>query len=168
MRQARFSGQYVPDVPRSCPEQTHGRKDKMNTEELKQEIAQRTGMAEDLLTGDTSEEVLARARSLLKYRQDNKATAPRTTGEAFAEWMKNQLEIDDGEQAAIDVLADLDEAVRIAAGGYPAVADHGEIDSAKLPDARTAREKFAEYMAGQLSFNPVGVHNSWPGKTVRL
>lgn len=140
----------------------------MNTDELRQEITRRTGLPADLLTGGTSEEVLARAKVLLKYKQDSDAAAPKPTREGFAEWLKVQMGTDDEQPAPDAVLSDLDEAVRIAAGGYPEVQDTGAFDVTKLPDARDTREQFAEFMTEQLSFNHTNMHNGWPGKIVRL
>lgn len=72
----------------------------MNTEELKQEIAQRTGIPAALLTGETAEENIAQAKALLAYKREHEAQRPKTAQEQFADWIGGQLDERDRQTAA--------------------------------------------------------------------
>lgn len=117
----------------------------MTTEELKQAIEQRTGIPASLLTGETAEENIARAKALLALKKEREAERPKTAAEQFSAWL-NQGAADPG----ADALAEIEETVK--AGDYPPVKDSGEVTG--LPDPRPARELFAEWLGSKIAFNP--------------
>ncbi len=145
----------------------------MNVEELKQEIAQRTGVPVILLTGETAEENIAQAKAFLAYKREHEAQRPKTAQEQFSDWLGGQLEEKDRQTAATyglqytpahkdeagAALAEIEEAARVEAGGFPKVADGGEVTG--LPDARPAREQFAEWLGQKTAFNPFKDGNGW-------
>lgn len=109
--------------------------------DIKERIAERTGIPISLLTGETAEENIVRAKVLLAYKREH--TAPQSTGEQFAEWMNAREGIETQDEAS-QALAELEEAVRVEAGGFPMLKDGGEVTG--LSDPRPAREQFAEWM----------------------
>lgn len=145
----------------------------MNVEELKQELAQRTGVPAVLLTGETAEENIAQAKAFLAYKKEYEAQRPKTAAEQFSDWLGGQLEEKDRQTAATyglqytpaqtdeagAALAEIEEAARVEAGGFPKVADGGEVTG--LPDARPAREQFAEWLGQKTAFNPFNDGNGW-------
>lgn len=132
----------------------------MNLEELKNEIEQRTGIPAKLLTGETPEENISQAKALLAYKREHEAQQPKSTAEQFADWLnaKQGIDPEDKEGAA---LTDIEEAVRVAAGGYPMAKDGGEVTN--LPDPRPAREQFAEWLdrKGSLKYDPSKGADGW-------
>lgn len=99
----------------------------MNIEELKQVIEQRTGVQASLLTGETAEEIIARAKAILAFRKDYEAQRRKTTAEQFSAWFNATQGINETD-AEGEALADIEEAARIKAGVYPQVKDGGEIE----------------------------------------
>ena len=132
----------------------------MNLENLKNEIEQRTGVPASLLSGETPEENIAQAKAFLAYKRECAEQQPKTAREQFADWMnaKQGIDPEDTEGAA---LADIEEAVRVAAGGYPMTRDGGEVNN--LADPRPAREKFADWLdqRGDLKFDPFKDADGW-------
>lgn len=117
----------------------------MDIEALKQTIQQRAGVPASLLTGETAEETIAQAKALLAYKRENEGQHE-TTAQRFGAWASAQLGVAPKPDMAAAALADIEEGVRIAAGGYPQTRDGGEIDGDKLSDPRPTREQFAEWM----------------------
>lgn len=126
--------------------------------DYKQEISEATGIPAELLTGDTAEENIARAKALLAYRSEAEATRRKEPREQFAEWMNAQGigEEAPDRSAALDVIA---EQARVEAGGYPKIQDAGEV--ANMPDPRTAKEQFTEWIADRMSWNPRKRAGGW-------
>ena len=123
----------------------------MSIEELKQIIEQRTGVPASLLTGETAEENIAQAKAILAYKRDLDTQTPRTAQERFAEWLNASQGKEDQDTAGA-TLAEIEDAARMEAGGYPAVQDNGEVTG--LPDPRPARDQFAEWLGQKSAFNP--------------
>ena len=123
----------------------------MSIEELKQIIEQRTGVPASLLTGETAEENIAQAKAILAYKRDLDTQTPRTAQDQFAEWL-NASQGKEAQDTAGAALAEIEDAARMEAGGYPAVQDSGE--AAGLPDPRPARDQFAEWFGQKSAFNP--------------
>lgn len=146
----------------------------MTIEELKQTIAQRTGVPVSLLTGETIEENIAQAKALLAYKKESERQRPKTASEQFAAWAGEQMEEKQQRTAealglqytrpekdpAGAALAEIEEALRVAGGGYPVVRDGGQIDTSTMPDLRPAREQFADWINQQTAFDPFN-HNGW-------
>lgn len=138
----------------------------MTIEELKQTIEQRTGVPASLLTGETAEENVAQAKAMLAYKREYAQQRPKTAAEQFSDWLGGQLEEKSRQTAAAfglhyeapetdpagAALADIAEAVRVDGGGYPMIRDGGEVTG--LPDARPAREQFADWLKQQTAFDP--------------
>lgn len=139
----------------SLSERKDRKKGKMNIEELQQAITQRTGIPAQLLTGETTEEILATAKALLAYRREHEAQRPKSTRELFAEWLAATTG-EDLQDAAGAALAEIEEAVRLDAGGYPIVHDGGNpyINGRQLPDGRTPQQQLADWIAEKSAFDP--------------
>lgn len=126
----------------------------MNIEELKQAIEQRAGVPASLLTGETAEENIALAKAFLAYKKEYAAKQPKSTREQFADWFNKQQGIEPQDTAA-QALAEIEEQARIDAGGYPRIADGGNVlAGGHLPDGRPASEQFADWAGQQMAFNP--------------
>lgn len=133
----------------------------MTVEELKQEIAQRTGVPAALLNGETAEENIAQAKALLAYKRECDEQRPKTTAEKFSDWLNAQAG-EDAPQAAPEAATTALEAATQAtatAGGYPIVRDGGEASG--LPDPRPAREQFAEWLQKKTAFDPFTDLDGW-------
>ena len=130
----------------------------MSMDELKQTIEQRTGVPAEFLHGETAEETIALARALLAYKRDveKKADALRTksTREQFDEWFSAEYGAEEPQDGRTEALAEIEEAARIAGGGYPRIKDGGEIDHSTLPDSRPTWQQFAEWFDNKTAFNP--------------
>lgn len=131
----------------------------MNLENLKNEIEQRTGVPASLLSGETPEENIAQAKAFLAYKREYTEQQPKTAREQFADWMnaKQGIDPEDTEGAA---LADIEEAVRVDAGGYPTTKDGGEVQG-NMPDPRPAREQFADWFNEKTAYNPFKDADGW-------
>lgn len=116
----------------------------MTIEEIKNEISTYTGIPVELLTGETAEENIARAKDLLAYKQaEQPETEKAQTGtpkEQFTAWISSMMGIE---------MPCAEPAPENPA--YPQVRDAGEVD---LGDIRTAREKFAEWIQDKMAFDP--------------
>lgn len=149
----------------------------MTIEELKQQIEQRTGVPASLLTGETAEEVVARAKAVLAYKREHEAQRPKTAREQFADWIDAQLEDKDRRTAELlgrhyeappadpagAALAEVAEAYRVEAGGYPQVPDGGNpyINGKQAPDGRSTAEQFADWFGQQTAFDPFKDADGW-------
>ena len=147
----------------------------MTIEELKQTIEQRTGVPASFLTGETAEENIAQAKAFLAYKREYEQQRPKSTAEQFSDWIGGQLEERDRQTAAAfglhyeapekdpagAALADIEEAVRVEAGGYPMVKDGGQIDTSNMPDPRPAREQFADWLGQKTAFDPFKDADGW-------
>lgn len=131
----------------------------MNIDELKTVIEQGTGIPASLLTGETAEENIAQAKALLAYRRESEASRPKSTREQFKEWLNASQGIEEPDTAGA-ALEEIQEALRVEAGGYPRVPDGGE-PAGRLPDPRPAREQFAEWFAGKSAFDPRKDPEGW-------
>ncbi len=133
----------------------------MTIDELKQTIEQRTGVPASFLTGETAEENIAQAKALLAYKRESQTqTQPKSNAQKFAEWLGAQAGAEPQDEASA-ALADVEEAARAEAGGYPLMNDGGEVTG--LPDARPAREQFSDWWGQQTAFNPFKDTNGWQG-----
>ena len=135
----------------------------MKIEDIKREIEQRAGVPASLLTGETVEENIAQAKALLAYKREYEQQRPKTTAEQFGAWVDAQLgkEPQEPQDAAGAALAEIEEAARRDAGGYPIVPDGGQIDISRLPDARPAREQFADWFKKETAFDPFKDPDGW-------
>ncbi len=127
----------------------------MTVEELKKQIEQRTGVSAVILTGETAEENIELARSLLNYKSDLERQRPKNTADQFADWLEAVQGIE-RQDAAATALNELAEAYRVESGGYPQLTDSGDAYSngRQPPDARPAGEQFVEWINEQLAFDP--------------
>ncbi len=132
----------------------------MTTEELKNLISQNTGVPAEMLTGETPEENITRARQLLAFKTDNSTQDP---GEQFASWIRYQtgdLEEVNNPEAALNEIA---EQVRIEAGGYPRIPDGGasNITGFTGQDTRSTEEAFNEWFYNASAFDPFAGDDGW-------
>lgn len=131
----------------------------MNIDELKTVIEQGTGIPASLLTGETAEENIAQAKALLAYRRESEASRPKSTREQFKEWLNASQGIEEPDTAGA-ALEEIQEALRVEAGGYPRVPDGGT-PVGDFPDPRPAREQFAEYFGQIAAFDPFKGQDGW-------
>ncbi len=124
----------------------------MTNEELKQEIVQRTGIPADLLTGETAEENIVRAKALIKFAKDRTPEQPKSTRESFAAWF-NEVQGTEQEDNRMQAITDLENSMR----SYPVLTDGGE---AQGMNARPAKESFAEWFYQKTAFDP-RKNNGW-------
>lgn len=131
----------------------------MTTEEVKQEIAQSTGIPVTLLTGETAEENIAQAKALLAYKREHEAQQPKSHAEHFKAWFNEQHGIEEQDEAGA-ALAEIEKQARLDAGGYPTVQD-GSADNADIGDGGSTKEHFADWIGRQLSYDPFNNAGSW-------
>lgn len=122
----------------------------MTLDDLKQDIADKTGIPAHLLKGETAEETIAHAKALLAYKKDAEANREKTPREQFAEWLQAQ---EGGQPEEVDPMAQIEEDLRIASGGYPIVKDGGSAN-VQIGDARSPQEQFSEWIGKQFAFDP--------------
>ena len=123
----------------------------MNLDELKQSIEEKTGIPVSLLKGENEEEIIVTAKAMLAYKREQDAKRPGSTADQFAKWTNALYGIEEPDTAGA-ALAEIEEAVRVSAGGYPLITDGGEVSN--LPDSRSTRDQFAEWLAPKVAFNP--------------
>lgn len=131
----------------------------MDINELKNEVEARTGIPVSLLTGETSEEVIAKAKAILAFKKEHAAEAPQTPAQQFAKWMQATQGIGEADEAG-QALADLEDSLRgysyrIPDGGNP------YINEKQIPDGRTPAQQFADFMSKQLSYDPFKNNDGW-------
>lgn len=131
----------------------------MKNDEIKNLISEKTGVPAEMLTGETAEENLEKARALLSWYKENKEAAP-DPREQFASWIREQTGQPEAEtpEAALDVIA---EAVRIDNGGYPNVncgPGNVYLDNS---DPRPPAEQFREWFYNKSSFDPFSSPGGW-------
>lgn len=146
----------------------------MTTEEVKQEIAQSTGIPVTLLTGETVEENIAQAKAILAYKREHETQQAKTTQEQFSDWLGGRLEGINKQRAAIlgleytppekdtagAALAEVEKQARLDAGGYPTVQD-GSADNADIGDGGSTKDHFEDWIGRQLAYDPFNNADSW-------
>jgi len=128
---------------------------------LKAEINRRTGVPVSLLDGNTPEEILTKARSLLAYRSQAEVKRPKSNAEKFASWFHSQFGEEESKDEAGAALEEITEALRRDQGGYPRTSDPGEIDPSLFPDPRSTAEKFGSWFRKQTAFDPTIDKDGW-------
>lgn len=151
----------MPDLQRFYKPQKERRKEagEMTLEEYKQIIEARTGIPSTLLTGETAEENIAQAKAILAYKRECDKNNPKSTRELFKEWIEAGEGIENQDTAG-QALAEIEEAARIQAGGYPIIKDGGSVNI-NLGDGRSAREQFSEWIGQKAAFNPFADPDGW-------
>lgn len=124
----------------------------MDINELKKEVEVRTGVPASLLTGETSEEIIANAKAILAFKKEQEAEAPQTTAQQFSKWLRQTEGIEEVDEAG-QALAELEDSLRgyslnIKDGGNP------YINGKEMPDGRSTAEQFGDWMRGQFAFDP--------------
>lgn len=146
----------------------------MTTEEVKQEIAQSTGIPVTLLTGETAEENIAQAKALLAYKREHETQQTKTTKEQFSDWLGGRLEGMNKQRAATlgleytppekdtagAALAEIEKQARLDAGGYPTVQE-GSIDNIDTGDGGSTKEHFADWIGRRLAYDPFNDAGGW-------
>lgn len=121
--------------------------------EIKQTISQRTGIPAELLKGDTPDELLTYAKALLTYRKEQETEQPKSTREQFAEWY-NATAGNTSEYIDIAKMELVEMGYELTMNGNisPRVKDAGEVTN--LPDPRTPREQFGDWLKEKTTFDP--------------
>ena len=134
----------------------------MTNEEIKNLITEKTGVPAEMLTGETAEENLERARALLSWRRENKEAAPPDPREEFASWIRSQTgQPEETPEAALDVIA---ETVRIDNGGYPKAPDGGTshlYPGSQLFNTYSPEEQFNNWFYEKSAFDPSASPDGW-------
>lgn len=115
----------------------------MTLDKFKDAVERRTGVPASLLSGETEEEVIARAKALLVLKRESAAKALERTGSTTADHFRDWYATQTGEEnnnAGQDP-----EDTQQKSAGYPQLQDNGEIQT---PDLRTARDQFVDWMNG--------------------
>jgi len=131
----------------------------MELDELKQLISDKTGIPKDMLTGETAEENVARAKALLAYKKEQKQDSrePKSTREQFKEWCeRTQLDVPQQEDPIHAALAGLEEVERLHVQAYPEVKDGGGV----MYDGRSTRDKFEDWLLPRLGMG-AGDLDAW-------
>ena len=131
----------------------------MDINELKSEVETRTGIPATLLTGETTEEIIAKAKAILAFKKEQEAEAPQTTAQQFSKWLKQTEGIEEVDEAG-QALAELEDSLR----GYSLnIKDSGDpyINGKEIPDGRSTAEQFGDWMQGQLAFDPFKDKDGW-------
>lgn len=125
----------------------------MELDALKQLISDKTGIPKDMLTGETAEENVARAKALLAYKkeQGQDSREPKSTREQFKEWCeRTQLDVPQQEDPFHAALAGLEEVERLHVRAYPEVKDGGSASQEFMYDGRSTRDKFEDWLLPRL------------------
>lgn len=124
--------------------------DELTLEKVKDRISEKTGVPVDLLNGETVEENIVRAKTLLALKQKNEAERPKTVAEEFSAWMKSEFGLGEPDEKK-DVLSTLESDImtEFFGIGYPSIRDAGELDSNTLSDGGSAKEQFSNWFRGQ-------------------
>ena len=130
----------------------------MELDALKQLISDKTGIPKDMLTGETAEENVARAKALLAYKkeQGQDSREPKSTREQFKEWCeRTQLgDMPKQEDPIHAALAGLEEVERLHVRAYPEVKNAGNAGIQEfMYDGRSTRDKFEEWLLPQLGMS---------------
>ena len=149
----------MPNLQRLYKPQEERRKEagKMTLEDFKQIVSDRTGIPANLLNGETAEETIAHAKALMAYKKNAEATRQKTPREQFAEWLQAQ---EGGQPEEVDPIAQIEEDLRIASGGYPIVRDGGSAN-VNLGDGRSPQEQFSEWIGKQFAFDQFKSSDGW-------
>lgn len=83
----------------------------MDISELKSEVETRTGVPATLLTGETAEEVIAKAKAILAFKKEQETEAPQTTAQQFSKWLKQTEGIEEVDEAG-QALTELEDSLR--------------------------------------------------------
>lgn len=133
----------------------------MNFDDLKHEIAEKTGIPAYLLTADSVNGLFEQANSLLTLQNEQRQ---QTTADQFSEWFCNAMDIEQDSQNGNGFIA-LDQIKKGILGDqqdiYPVVRDGGSIDPAKLPSSKSNVQWFEEWLNDKLQFNPSMDHDGW-------
>ncbi len=135
----------------------------MSIDELKAEISARTGVPVSLLSGETAEEAIAQARTLLDFKKDSGTAPPKTTKEQFGEWFRSRTGEADPLDVAGNALSEIEEVARVSAGGYPRVQDGGGpyINGVQLPDGRSPADQLRDWLNDRMAFDPRKSPDGW-------
>lgn len=121
---------------------------------FKNYVGEQAGVPADLITGETTEEVIASAAALatFKRRYTESILPPKTdkltAREQFAEWFNGEQ----GTEPAADPAPVND-------NSYPTVKDGGTPQNISFK--RDPRETFAEWFNENAAFNPFADHELW-------
>lgn len=127
----------------------------MTLEEIKTEISNRTGIPAELLTGETAEENIAKAKALLAYKREcsikKEDGQPKSTKQQFANWMQTNYGTEEQpkQDAETQALIDLENSLK----AFPSIHD-STITADNIPNQKSAAEQFGEWAKNQFSSNP--------------
>lgn len=133
----------------------------MTIDEIKKEIELRTGVPATMLTGETTEEVIAHSRALLAYKRETAQEAPLDAKEQFILWMNENTgqPLEETPEQRLDNFA---EELRVEAGGYPRIPDGGAAGlNIGSSDNLSTLERFNEWLYGKTAFDPFKGLDGW-------
>lgn len=133
----------------------------MNLEEIRAQIEIRSGVPISLLTGETTEEVIAQAKAFISLKREYKQKAAKDARTDFAEWASSEMgeENISPEDESTRAILDLEEELRLNAGGYPQIENDG--NNINLGEGLNARQQFDAFMSDSMAFNPFKNSDTW-------
>lgn len=128
----------------------------MTIDEIKKEVINRTGIPEELLTEETPEGVIARAKDLLaykgRYRAEHQEEFKGETRDQFAAWFNAQIGSEEQLTSPEASLLELEQIITQDQKLYPDFRDGGEC--LNRDDLRTGKEKFVDWLQDTLAYDP--------------
>ena len=136
----------------------------ISLDDFKKEIQTRTGVPASLLTGETSEEVIARAKALIAYRREVSAQdqpQAQTTAQQFADWFGSNVHLSGSHYYPVNPPAP--EPQEGIASGYPSLPNPGEPAGVQAEYYGTTAQQFAQWLRnmGIGEFNPFTDSDGW-------
>ena len=115
-------------------------------EKVKNRISEKTGIPVDLLNGETIEENIVQAKTLIAMKQKSEDERPKTASEEFSAWMKKQYGFGNPDENK-DVLSTLESDIMAEfVFGYTNGKDAEEVDHSNFSDGRSVRDQFRSWV----------------------
>lgn len=135
----------------------------MTIEEIRQTISARTGVPAELLTGETTEEIVSRAKALIALKTNFQKETPKTQQEQLADFLRANFPDSFPAETAEDPLDDLaktEEEIRVANGGYSRSIKDASTD-ATATGIKSPQEAFTDFINSKLSYDPFIDPEGW-------
>ena len=128
----------------------------MILEDVKKELSSRTGIPVSLLTGETIEENIARAKAIIAFRRDH--DKPKNAKEAFSLWFQEE----NGDKIP-DPMENITQYEKELYSGYPQIKDGGSVlvNGKKLSGTDDPKREFENMIDSALAFNPMRDPSGW-------
>lgn len=129
----------------------------MILEDVKKELSSRTGIPVSLLTGETIEENIAKAKAIIAYRRDH--DKPQSAKEAFSLWCQEKN--GDEKPDPMENVTKYENELR-SLDCYPQIRDGGSVlVNGKLKGNEDPSKEFSRLASDALAFNPFRDPSGW-------